>query len=107
MDSALRLAPRQDALSTGLTALTPAWVLLIGIYIHILSSLEREISLPKEPAHGRRACGRWREAGELSRLGRPMPCGAQVTGRATVHRQYWISRPCLAAARARSGDIAG
>jgi hypothetical protein len=72
----------RDALSTGLPALTPARVLLIGIYIHIL--LSREKSLFEEPARGRRACGRWREAGELSRRGRPMPLGR--AGHGPSHR---------------------
>jgi hypothetical protein len=50
-----------------------------------------------ERARGRRACGGWREAGELSRRTRRDGWRAQVTGRATLHRHHVFSRGCSAA----------
>lgn len=112
---------RPGALPTGLTALTPAhgfpgmdfcpWVSertanqgRSQILFLSSSGQEREISCP-EPARGRRACGWWREAGELSRRTRRDHCSAQVTGRATIHRQHGISRrPAAAPDAIRQGQ---
>lgn len=54
----------------------------------------------RETARGGSGCGRVRKAGELSRQVNHLPRGAQVTGRAAVHSQHWISRSYLAGLQA-------
>ena len=50
----------------------------------------------KGTARGGSGCGRMRKAGELSRQVDHVGRSAQVTGRAAVHSQHWISRRHLA-----------
>ena len=66
---------------------------------------EKKISCP-EPAHGRRACGGVRPVSCRAGPARN-DCSAQVTGRATIHRQHVVSRPCRRAESTARGPHRG